>query len=313
MERKISEPPTISSVSTKHRRKQDVNLYAYKCNGHTNIRLDDMEKFDYGSFFNFIIENEGFAVEKIISAEEAEYLIITSVLRFDNIVLIQVAESNGDRATALDKKTKKVITVEAGQNLDFANEVWIAVDLQAPRYIAIQRKFKGNGVPMSSITRLFEEVAKSFYGKHASLTFEPQISESFSREIDNLDRITKASIRINRPNYDWRVLDSVLDSVGDESNAGSIEVQAVSHRGESLDKNSGLVLDAKNLHRIPVDGIESAKVSGYEYGNSNLKTVSSKKNTISERIPIISDNINSFTSILAESAGRFIDSFRNRL
>lgn len=311
MENKVitSKSSEINIDSKQKIKKITVNFYAYKCNGHTEGGRIGQPEFNYSVYFTRLMESVGIEVG-VYGEDSEEKIILASSNMFNDIILFQIAETTGETATAYNQELNRVERVKAGDDLKFANEVWLAVSQTNPRYIAVQRKFKGNGVSIQNITKLLEKFSREIYGNNSVFTLEPLISSSFAEEVEKLERVTKVALRINRPNYTWNGFEGVIDELGQESNAGAMVVEAIADRGSSLDQDKGIVEEVKNIHEIPINGIESAKVSGYYPGSKDLSTISTNQNTIKEKRLIHDTNDNMFRRTISNFAGTFLGKIR---
>jgi hypothetical protein len=78
---------------------------------------------------------------------------------------------------------------------------------------------------------------------------EPEPSETFIQRINDLTRITKASLRIIRPNPGYDDLDSELAAEADESDASHADVSMSARRGSTLSKVAGIIDHIKTRFR----------------------------------------------------------------
>ncbi|WP_435019136.1 hypothetical protein TA3x_001128 [Tundrisphaera sp. TA3] len=105
----------------------------------------------------------------------------------------------------------------------------------------------------------------------ATVNLEAEPSSEFAQEIDRLDRITQATVRVVESNPGWLDHQSELALLSEESNAGKAEVTLFSKFGKSLDFAKGIIGVIKE--KLADHTLDGAKVSGVNDGQEvNLNT-----------------------------------------
>jgi hypothetical protein len=96
------------------------------------------------------------------------------------------------------------------------------------------------------------------------VSVEPEPSETFIQRINDLTRITKASLRIVRPNPGFDDLDSELAAEADDSDAAHAEVGMSARRGSTLSKVAGIIAHIKT--RFNERNLGHAAIAGEKDG-----------------------------------------------
>lgn len=133
-----------------------------------------------------------------------------------------------------------------------------------------------HGVRADQIARLIERSARvADPERYAQLAFEltPIAGTSFLQELDRFDRIQGARMRLARPNYDWEEYGAVLEALGQDSNAGNLEVAASAARASSLNRNAGLIGLLKDLVSRERSIVKAASVRGSREGQAGIITL----------------------------------------
>jgi len=102
-------------------------------------------------------------------------------------------------------------------------------------------------------------------GEEVVVNIEPEPGEAFIQRIDALDRVTKASLRIVRPNPGWADLQDTLGEEASESNAAQADVTMTAKPRSELKKHAGIVQRIRSLFRS--NQLGHAEISGVRNGD----------------------------------------------
>jgi hypothetical protein len=133
-----------------------------------------------------------------------------------------------------------------------------------------------HGVRAGQIAHLIEQSARAAYpGQYAQLSLElaPVAGTSFLEELERFNRIQAAKMRLARPNYDWEEYGAVLDSMGQDSNAGNLDIGANATRSGSLNRDAGLVGLLKDLVSRGRSIVKAASIRGHLDGQAGMTTL----------------------------------------
>ena len=117
-------------------------------------------------------------------------------------------------------------------------------------------------------------------GEPITVTLELEADKSFMLQVEAMDRIISATVRIVRPNPGWKDYDNLLSQEAQDSDAHYADVSMHARRNASLAKTKGIVqamkdLDKnKKLGRAEVEGEiagERKAISTEKFGKSQYK------------------------------------------
>jgi hypothetical protein len=86
-------------------------------------------------------------------------------------------------------------------------------------------------------------------GEGIVVSIEPEPGEAFIQRIESLDRVTKATLRIVRPNPSWADLEDELSQEAGDSDAIHADLTMTAKPRETLKKTTGIVGKIKTLFR----------------------------------------------------------------
>lgn len=116
------------------------------------------------------------------------------------------------------------------------------------RYLVLVERNQ-RGIWPSSMENYLQWMIDEFHNTHISNTGQEPVTVSleaepgpeFLRRLENLDRITEATVRIVRPNPGWQDLDTELGAVAQDSDAHNAEVTLRARRRASLKRQGGVI------------------------------------------------------------------------
>jgi hypothetical protein len=122
------------------------------------------------------------------------------------------------------------------------------------RYLLLVEKFQV-GIWPTTVERYLQWMIDEHYvpddddADPLVVSIEAEPSATFVNKIDEMTRVTKATVRTVRPNPGWADLESELADMSDESDARKAEVSLTARRRASLDKDAGILAAIKRLFR----------------------------------------------------------------
>ena len=120
--------------------------------------------------------------------------------------------------------------------------------------------------------KLVSEVQQST-DEPLTVTLELEADKSFMKQVESMDRIIAASVRIVRPNPGWKDYEDLLSKEAQASDAHYADVSMHARRNASLTKDQGIVQAMKDLDRN--NKLGRAEVEGETDGQR--KTISTEK------------------------------------
>lgn len=129
--------------------------------------------------------------------------------------------------------------------------------------------------------------AAAWAGLDIQLT--PIASQGFVDAINDFDRVRVATLRVSRPNIDWNDNFNHLAEVGQESDAGAIEITVTANRGGSLSKRHGVVDYIRNMFSNEHPSILGARVVGSREGEGAETSISLEHHVEHQRVRVTSD------------------------
>lgn len=117
-------------------------------------------------------------------------------------------------------------------------------------------------------------------GEPITVTLELEADKSFMRQVEAMDRIISASVRIVRPNPGWKDYEDLLSKEAQASDAHYADVSMHARRNASLAKTRGIVQAMKDLDknhklgRAEIEGDtggERKVISTEKFGKSQYK------------------------------------------
>lgn len=186
-----------------------------------------------------------------------------------------------------------------------ARSAWLVID-PARRLATLE--IRRPGVSASTIASHIERVMEDVMNLQApTFTLNPIPSKSILEELDRLERIREASVVLARPNFDWTENADQLSQMGDESDAGQVEVGARAPRGKSLRLRDGILGAIRSLAENQIGPIRDFRVNGTRTGENKERRISLENNS-ERRFVSVHPSESESERVRAESA-RFLSEF----
>ena len=230
------------------------------------------------------INSKHYSIEKCSVSEKVTKVLFTSY-------------KEGSRPDVLDTKTNAILKNPMPDNFESVEYTHVLGFLKNDKYLLIL-ELNPQGIWANTIARFIEICCKHYSSKifgeglypkeEIIVNLEPVPGRSFQEKVEGLQRITKATLRIVKPNPCWDDLESELGGMSKESNARMVEVTSTAPRGKSLSKMSGIVryifdlFQKKHLDGAIIEGKTAEKTTErFTTKNENIKekvTVSQNAN-----------------------------------
>lgn len=131
------------------------------------------------------------------------------------------------------------------------------------------------GVAPSLMARALSHLGRQLnLEEQLSMEWLPIVSESFLDELERYERIRRAAVTVSRPNYNWADSATELTNYADESNADDVELQLSARRGESLEKQKGIISDIRAMVRNRFSPLKNLKIVGRRSGEQRETALS---------------------------------------
>ena len=171
-----------------------------------------------------------------------------------------------DRASAdafvQDLKKGQIVATKTHAMIDFSRREAV-VEMNA------------RGARAGDIARVLEDTARHNKGwELITLELTSIAMKDFIAEIDKFERTRLASVKLARPNPGWHDDYEYFRELTERSNARTIEVAVTANRGESLQKNSGLIQRIKQFIGNQDVPVKSAFISGRMAGEEDETSIS---------------------------------------
>lgn len=249
--------------------KKRRSLLAYAIHGH-----DQSGPIDYAQLLEFI-SSLPYEIRRLRTGDRTT--VISEIQRASEAVFVMriVTGFPEEDQTMFDALTGDERSI-AKRDSEFAPTSGIVAVNVVTRAVVLEKKRPG--VPISLIERLLSTLGRELFGNRFSVSLTPVISDTFLAEIEGFERIRRAEVQLARPNFDWRTeAEDLLSSLGDSSNAATIEVAASAKRGDSLASDQGIVSDIKGFAKRKINALKNAKIIGTRSGSSGDTTLSLDK------------------------------------
>jgi len=175
----------------------------------------------------------------------------------------------GSRPDVLNTETSKIQKNPLPTYLESVEYTHAILCRDKERYLLVL-EHNGQGIWANTIAHFIEIVCNKYYSdifiadtpskEGIVVNLVPVPGESFRTKLLNLERITKATLRIVKPNPCWDDYEFLLGDMAKESNAGVIDITSIAPRRRGLSKKFGIVryiLDLfthEHLDRAIVEG-----------------------------------------------------------
>lgn len=258
-------------------RRTHRSLYAYSLHGR-----DETGTIDYLQFFD---ELEHIPIVERRTQIGTDTVAVTVIERRGRPrwALRFVAGEEGLPALIYDPATGQEAYEDLGRRFAVSSS-WILVNADT-RYVALERRRPGVGVGTVAIAlaQLGNELGIT---RNARFELNPVAAESFIEEIDTFERIRKAAVVVQRPNYDWTDSAAELTHYAAESDAQTAEVELAAERGGTLARATGIVNDLRQLVLERIGPLRNARLTGRRAGEEKESTVSLERHQERRYAPI---------------------------
>lgn len=256
-------------------------VYAYELHGH-----DSSGPMDYQEFFTGLAALEPRTRSHKLKDDSDQVIAIPEIRRSGTRFRLRfVSGREGDPAIFYDLRTGAEREAAPRKNEMSVHSSWLVLDAES-RIVAQERRRPG--IPLADIVDALIAIGNEHeLVENPTLSLHPVVSESFSEGVDELVRITSASVVVSEPNQAWtKQVNSIIEELGKESHGGSAELKVASRPKESLEKNSGIVGEIKGMVQNAFSSLRSAKVIGFRAGEEDPTTVSTRKHAQSKEVHI---------------------------
>lgn len=187
-----------------------------------------------------------------------------------------------------------------------ARQTQVMVDPDS-RFVAIE--LRRAGVGSSNLERYFRLLAmERDYSQNLVFDLSAQPSPSFEEELDRYVRIREASVTISRPNTDWYDAEDAVAELADISGGHTAAVTVNAARGESLNKNEGLLAVIRGHVRRSYTSIANARVVGLKAGDRQESSLSLARHQLKRQIEVPSREETPYQrAFISDRAASFID------
>jgi hypothetical protein len=236
-------------------------------------RLSD-HLLDYSEFFQRLAELPSAQTEVTIAPGLAIAVATTSHER-DFVHFRFISGNPEDFPLIFNRETGRTLETRPPENswLAFPTRVSVVPD---NRLILIE--YRRRGVSATNLERYFESISDVMgYPGHVQLDLDPLPAPSLEREILELARIREASLIVNRPNTDWNDASDALSDLAGSSGGKDAEVVVHAPRGESLNREEGIVPLILTHIRRGLSNVKNLRVVGRRRGEEVDRTVSLAK------------------------------------
>lgn len=142
------------------------------------------------------------------------------------------------------------------------------------------------GAKAEVMARTIEKLLSTSGFDDIRVDFAPIIEENFIREIDRFDRIRVASLTLIKPNAGWDDHYTHISDMLQNSGGEKAELSVRAARGESLNKNDGIVEVIKDVVSDHQPYISDAEIVGTKEGEEAETVVPLKKHVVHRNIAV---------------------------
>jgi hypothetical protein len=218
----------------------------------------------------------------------------------------------GDLPLYYDLTTGQEREGDVGKNEVLAGAALFAFD-PATRFVVAEQRRPGVGA--GELARALSRIGREagFDGR-LTITLTPVVrSEDFEAELAEYARIKAVSVVVTRPNYDWDDHAVELTELAAESNAGKAELTMSASRGQSLEREAGIIQQVRELLADARTPVQDVKLTGRRRNSRQDTSVRLGKHTESEEVqlPRVGATANR-EGFLRLGARAFLDRLRDR-
>ena len=205
----------------------------------------------YGAFLRNLRGRTRPVAEMVMKAGEKSHALNEAVLRNHRLWLRFLSYTKGHRPDVLD--TDQFALQPNPLTPSQTNVEWTHIlgALTGERYVLLIER-NPNGIWPSAVERYLQWAVDRFYEppeeegqdgdrEPVTINLEPEPGPEFLAQMEALDRVTEATVRVVRPNPGWHDLQSELGEKAGESDARKVDLTMTARRRASLSKNGGIV------------------------------------------------------------------------
>ncbi|MET7400637.1 hypothetical protein ABZS66_44880 [Dactylosporangium sp. NPDC005572] len=183
-----------------------------------------------------------------------------------NLIKLRFASGNPEELPLLyDERTGDLETASTPDGTWLAAATRVVL-VPSERLIIIESKRVG--VSATSLERYFTKLARqNRIVNRLNFDISPLPSSSFEDELERYARIREAIIQVNRPNSDWDDANDILSELAAESGGQKASVSVSAARGDSLEKNEGIVNIIRDHVRRGYANIRDVRIFGRRIGD----------------------------------------------
>lgn len=201
----------------------------------------------------------------------------------DNIFLTFTEGEVGLQPMILDTLTGETREEELERN-----EILVAAAhaLVNPAKRRILIEYVRTGAKAEAMARTIEKLLSERGLNDIRVDFSPVIEENFIKEIDRFDRIRMASLTLIKPNAGWDDHYTHISDMLQSSGGEKAELSVRAPRGESLNKDAGIVEVIKDVVSDDQPYISDAEIVGVKRGEEAETVVPLKKHVVHSNIAV---------------------------
>jgi hypothetical protein len=256
-------------------------VYAYELHGH-----DANGVLDYRTYFTRLAELNPPERSFTLRDDSDQVVAIPEIrVREGRFHLRFVSGREGDPAIFHDLRTGAEREASPRENEMPIHSSWLIVDTESRVVVQERRR---PGVPLGDVVAALVAIGRDHgFAINPTLSLHPVVDKSFSAGIDDLVRIRSAALVVSRPNQTWtNAVNSIITQLGQESHGGSAEVAVTARPNESLDHDTGIVGELKEMVDTQYGPLRSARVVGFREGDERPTTVSTRNHARRREVKI---------------------------
>lgn len=191
---------------------------------------------DYEEIFNVISQTK---IKERYIRIRGEIVIINSCRKKDEFFELEFIITSDDVDPLIVNVNTGEIRVEQLAENETLGVMTHALVHPKSRRILIE--YAKSGVKADVISLCISEFFSSKLRRDIRITFSPLIEQNFLLQLKMFSRIRVASVKLSRPNAGWDDHYTKLSKLMDDSDAGKAEINVSAARGESLNKDRGII------------------------------------------------------------------------
>jgi hypothetical protein len=223
---------------------------------------------DYRKLINYIGDNTVSLKDAIWAHGDKTHAMEETFLRDDYLRLKFLSYKTGYRPDILDTEDFTIEPNPLRSNqagIDYTHALLVP---RGDQWLMVIEKIQG-GIWPDTIALYFNWMLNTFplpdgvprdLVEEIIVSVEPEPGESFFRRIEELDRVTRATLRIVKPNPGWDDLENELGDEANESRAARADITMAASPRSSLAKRGGIIGRMRELFRLHRLG--HAEISG---------------------------------------------------